>query len=106
MNNATTIDLLEEFNELFNLKTDEQSEKVIARLYLGMRLKKIIGKYSIQKHTCNFICKTLFEYYEKENYSLDKMIDAVYNFININYNAPTAHVLSDIIGFLEDYSEE
>ena len=79
---------------------------MLTRLYVGIRLNKIMDKADVSIYTYNMICDTLHNAYVKDNYSLDKMIDAVYNYINYNTVAPTFFILKDIQAFLEDYCEE
>ena len=86
--------------------SDEKMHKVITRLYLEDRLQPAIKKYKINKRDYNVMCETLHKHYLEEDYSIDKMLDAVYNYINAHRTIPNKQYLDDILALLEDYSED
>lgn len=97
--------LLDEYkrNELFD-NNDELEENIIY-LYMAIRLKPLLNHKSITTKVIDDIANYLADAYFDYEYSLDLMINAVYNFINQNKTYPSPNLLSDNIEtFLQEYA--
>lgn len=82
-------------------------EEMIVKAYAGWRLKPLIGHLDISEKRYNNIVELIIEKYLEEDYSLDLIINAVYNYINSNKHSPSDRLLTDDIeALLQDYAEE
>lgn len=102
----TQTNLLEEFKELLGITEDNKVHKLITRLYVEIRLKPLTNKYNINSKTFNELSDTIHKNYLTKDYSIDKMVDSVYNYVNQNKKMPTEAYIKDIEALLEDYYEE
>lgn len=100
---VSTIDLMAEHqveSGLVGALLDEE----IAYLYTGIRLKPIYGKLKITKSEFDTLCIDIVNQYLNNDYSLDCMINAVYNYINKENDYPASVTLNDgIESFLLNY---
>ena len=102
----TMTNLLEEFKSLLGITDDKKAHKVITRLYIEDRMQPVVIKYNINNTKLTTMCDLIHKAYMSEDYSLDKIIDAIYNYYNQNHKSPTKAYLEDITALLEDYYEE
>ena len=100
-------DIFEEFAITCNSKADIVLEEFIIKLYTAYRLFPIANKYDISENRYDNICELIITQYLENDISLDFLINAVYNYININKHSPSDKLLSeDVSALLEDYAEE
>lgn len=100
---VAVLDLLQE-HQLETGLQGELLEEEIAFLYVGIRLKDMYTKLKLDKPIFNDICRLLVKHYTDENYTLDCMINALYNYTNKHKSYPPERLLNDNIEiFLKDY---
>lgn len=100
---VSTLDLMQEHQVETGLQGDFLDEE-IKFLYTGMRLKPIYSKLKMNKKEFNSLCNVIMEAHTDCDYSLDCMINAVYNYVNKNGSYPPFGCFNDDIEmFLENY---
>lgn len=93
------LDMLEDL-AADSAQDDDEIEETVVFLYLGIRLKPLLGKYNINKDKINEIATQLADNYFDESLSLDLMINSIYNYINKHKQCPSDILLSDNIEIL------
>lgn len=93
--------------QIINSLDDEETEEMVAYLYLAIRLKPLLKNKTFKEQDIDTICAALAKHYLNNNVSLDLMINAVYNYINTTKKCPSVIQLNDDIEvFLEDNTDE
>ena len=99
----STIDLMAE-HQLESGLVGDFLEEEIAYLYTGIRLKPIYTTLNMKKNAFDDLCNTIVQHFVNNDYSLDCIINAVYNYINENETYPANRLLNDNIEmFLQKY---
>ena len=100
---VSTLDLMQEHQ----LETGLQGkllEEEVAFLYTGIRLKPLITPYRISKSDFDELCSEIVKQNITNNYSLDCIINSIYNYCNVHKFCPPIHRISDDIEiFLKKY---
>ena len=98
---VSVTELLAEHQTETGLSGDLLKEE-IAFLYTGIRLKNVF--YLPKKKGFNDLCNTIVNHFIKDNYSLDCMINAVYNYYKKYNDYPPTQLINDNIEiFLNTY---
>lgn len=95
------LDVVNEFAIMLNIDEDE-AEGYIIKGYIGIRLTPLKSVPGISKDKINDIADFLYVLYTDYEYSLDTMINAVYNYINTTGTYPSDKLLTDDIETLLD----
>ena len=93
------LDVLEDL-AVVSAQDDDEIEETVIFLYLGIRLKPLLGKYNINEDKVNEIATQLADNYFDKSLSLDLMINSIYNYINNHKQCPSDELLSDNIEIL------
>lgn len=100
---VSTLDLMQEHQ----LETGLQGkllEEEIAFLYTGIRLKPLITPYRITKADFDELCSAIVKQHIDNNYSLDCIINSIYNYVNTHkFYPPINRFDDDIEIFLKKY---
>lgn len=100
---VSTIDLMAEHQAETGL-SGELFEEEVAFLYVGMRLKPILSAIKITHPEFDYLCDDIVQAYVEDDYTLDCLINAVYNYINKNKTYPPCNCFNDGIEiFLKEY---
>ena len=100
---VSTLDLMQE-HQLETGLSGKLLEEEIAFLYTGIRLRPIYGSLNLNKTVFDNICSSVVKHYIDEDYSLDCIINALYNYINKCKTYPPESLLCDNIEiFLKEY---
>lgn len=81
---------------------NEVAEEYVIKCYLALRLKPLIGVAGINVNRANNIADFFAHHYEYDEYSLDLLINALYNYINATKHCPSDKLLTDDIETLLD----
>ncbi len=93
--------VLENLSIVLNIDEDLIEEYVI-KAYLAIRMKPLIGTAGITENRINNIADFLADHYFDHQYSLDVLVNAIYNYINANKHCPSDKLLTDDIEILLD----
>lgn len=100
---VSTTDLMAEHQVETGL-TGQLLEEEVAFLYTGIRLKAILPKINSNNKEFDNLCNAIVEQFTNNDYSLDCMINAVYNYINTHkFSPPISCINDDIEIFLNKY---
>lgn len=77
-------------------------EEYVIKCYLAIRMKPLVGIAGANVNRVNNMAEFLFQNYKQNEYSIDLMVNAVYNYINEHKHCPTDKLLSDDIEILLD----
>ena len=104
MTNA--LNLLEDLPIILNID-EENVQEYIVKAYLALRLKPLSGIKGATDQKLNALANIFYNLYLKKNYTLDTLINTVYNYINATDKCPPNHFFTnDIETFLETYGEQ
>lgn len=99
------LEIINDLAIVMNLNEDDTQEYII-KGYLALRLLPLKGIVGISENRINNIADFLYELHINHEYSLDIMINAIYNYINATKCCPSDKLLTDDIEtLLEDYAE-
>lgn len=97
--------ILEDLAIALNIDSDDVEAHVID-YYLALRLQPLITSAGIPARKINKLIDDFAAMYFIDNYSLDILINAVYNYINTTNELPPDNLLNDNIEtFLETYGQ-
>lgn len=100
-----TTNTLQDIAIAMNLDEDTTQEYII-KGYITIRLLPLEGVVGISKDKINRITDFLYTHFIDNEYTIDKMVNAIYNYINIVKYCPSDTLLTDNIEILlEDYAE-
>ena len=104
MSNA--MNLIKDLPIILNIDRDEL-EPLIIKGYLAIRLEPLLGIPGATETKLNAIANIFSNLYFKKGYTLDFLINAVYNYINKTNKCPPNHILNDDINaFLKEYAQQ
>lgn len=105
MSKRNTLEELELLALMLSKDADDIDELVIY-YYLGVRLKPLIGIKNITDKKVNQISNIFAKHYFTKNISIDILVNALYNYVNIQGTCPGPKFLDDDIEiFLKAYAE-
>lgn len=91
------------YKQLCN-KYQEEAETVSIQLYILHRLKCIQSLINVSDETLNEASEIICEHFQKEDLSVDCMINSIINYVNKYEKFPNKEYLKyDIEGILEDF---
>lgn len=94
------LDELDNLAIMLSLDEDTDLEEYIVTYYTAMRLKPLMELDNINENYINNIADHLIDNYFIYGYSLDLMINAIYNYANKNKRCPSNKLLTDDIEIL------
>jgi hypothetical protein len=101
MKNET--DILNELAIVLNIDPDDVEPYIIIG-YLALRLNPLLNVQGITKEQINELIDAFSTMYFTEDYTLDILINAVYNYINATGKCPPNELFDDNIEtFLKEY---
>lgn len=103
------IKAMDEYDDLLEMMCldPNEAEEYIIKYYLVIRLNPLLNTAGINRNKLNNIIDFFTDNYLDYNYSLDIMVNALYNYINKKKTCPSNKSLSDDIEtFLKDYANE
>lgn len=105
MNNA--MNLLDDLAICLNIDA-EDVEPFVIKCYIALRLQPLLDTVpGATKTKLNALANIIATYYFMEDYSIDNLINSVYNYINITNKCPTNNLLNDDIEtFLQEYAND
>ena len=95
------LDVLEDL-AVVSAQDDDEIEETVIFLYLGIRLKPLLGKYNIDEDKINEIATQLADNYFDKSLSLDLMINSIYNYFNfvfhgVIFNSCFFHLILQVV---------
>lgn len=85
---------------------EETAQEYIIKGYIGTRLLPLKGTAGINETRIDNLSNIIYDAYITENYGIDIIINAIYNYINLtNYCPPNTLLSDDIETFLKMYAE-
>jgi hypothetical protein len=106
VNMTTALNLLTELPIILNID-DDMLEEYVVKCYLALRLRPLLGITGATEQKINAVSNIFTQLYLKKDYTLDFLINAVYNYTNKHKKMPRNDVLNtDIDTFLKDYAEQ
>lgn len=103
MQNA--LNLLDDLAIVLNIDVDDL-EPYIIKSYIALRLKPLLGIKYMTESKLNYLANIFSTMYFMEDYTLDFLINSVYNYINATGKCPANNLLNDDIEtFLKEYGQ-
>lgn len=102
------LNALEELENLgIMLNVDDYiAEEYVIYYYIAIRLKQLLKKYGTTEEDINGYCECLADNYYDYEISIDIMVNAIYNYYNIEGKKLDKELLrTGIDTFLEEYGE-
>ena len=88
-----------------NIDTDIAQEYIL-KGYIAMRLQPLEGVAGISKNRINNVTDFLYTHHIDNEYTIDTMVNAIFNYINATGCCPSDKLLTDDIEtLLDDYVE-
>lgn len=85
---------------------EEKTQECIVKGYIAIRLSPLEGVVGISENRINNMADFLYTLYSKHEYSIDIVINAIYNYINFTKCCPSDKLLTDDIEILlDDYAD-
>ena len=99
------LDILDDLNIMLSLDDDKTQEYII-KCYIGTRLLPLEGVAGISKNRINNIADFIYSLYTDKEYSIDIIVNAIFNYINATKCCPSDKLLTDDIEILlDDYAD-
>jgi hypothetical protein len=100
------LNLTDDLAIALNIDNDEV-EKYIIKAYTVSRLKPLLGTHGATEQKLNALTNIFYGLYTIKDYTLDILINSVYNYINATNRCPPNNLFTDNIEtFLEEYGQE
>ena len=92
-------DILQDITIAMNID-EEQAEEYVIKGYIEIRLNPLEGVVGISKDKLRDITDLLYNNFIDYDYTIDKMVNAIYNYINKVKYCPSKSLLTDNIEIL------
>lgn len=102
------MDVLKDLTRNYASTEDDvnEIEEYVIKAYLAIRMHPLIGIAEISENRINNIAEFFADLYFDYQYSLDILVNALYNYINTNKHCPSDKLLTDDIEILlEQYAK-